>query len=79
MKRPDVFEAAVAFLEEIEQMLAGWRGDFEPDYPGELPPPTERGEKEGRISQLLTVLNSVEAAELKRAIAREKNIRRKAA
>ena len=72
-KAPDLLEASIAFMEEIQRQLDGWQSDsWEPDYPGELPPPMKDGEREGRISQLLTVLNSCEGGDMRRAISRAK-------
>lgn len=46
-KVPELIDAAEAFLEEIHRQLDGWQTDsWEPNYPGELPPPMAEGERE---------------------------------
>lgn len=76
-KFPDLYEAAVALLDELQRQLDNNQMDFEPDFPGEMPMPETDGEKRARISQCLIAINSVEAGDLRRAIARHRRITRK--
>jgi hypothetical protein len=69
----------IEFMASLERELAGWQADFEPDYPGELSTPMMDGEREARISQMKIVLNSCEAGDMRRAIAKRKRLERKLA